>query len=147
MRRALTLFLIGYLAGVTALAVVAGIVSLVSDVPFMDGLFWGWFLGGIVVLCYAGIMGSGMVEATHYKSSLMSLSSVYAGTIAREYPERRRDHMATLVVGGLLGAAMLMLAALLYYMPLLVIPTLVVLYGVLIYIYVRRGVKVVPSGQ
>jgi hypothetical protein len=126
MRRALLAFGELFLSVVFALTLLAGAVAWFFELSFTDTLASAWFIGGLVTLGLAALMGSGYVGASYYKSPLMSLSSTYMNTIVREYPERRKGEFDTLIAGSLFGLALFAMAGLLVYGNWLIIPVILI---------------------
>ncbi len=138
MRRAVRLILYLFLFLLVLLTLIAVVLSSSIEESFLDTLFFAWFFGGIVILGIALLCGSGISETKYRGSSLMSLSSTYSRTIMSEWSKRMWEQFDILIVGAILGFSFMGLGALLVYVPLAVIPCIVVLVLVMYFIS-RQG--------
>jgi len=126
-RRVVLKFIKIFLAITGILSILAILVTWSNRMPLQESLTLFWFVGGVLILAYAGIMGSGFIEHHYYRSSLMALSHTYMTTITKEYPQRRREQLDTMIVASLFGVTLIGLAVLMTYFWYLVLPVILIL--------------------
>jgi len=115
-RRTLLSFAKVFIIVVCIIAVLAAILAWLYALSIIWSLALCFLVGGLVTLCIAAMMGSGYAGSAYYKSPMMALSSTYMDTIVGEYPQQRRGEFDSLIVGSVLGAALLGIGALLLYL-------------------------------
>ncbi len=133
-RKGIRIILYLFIILTSFLTALAAFLSHSSVEGFLDTLFYAWFFGGIIILFVAFLGGSGLSESRYVSSSLMSASSIYSRTVMKEWSQRMWEQFDFLIIGAVLGFALMGLGILVVFQPLAVIPCIVALVVVMYFI-------------